>query len=560
MKISLTEFEQIIDETILKRGLSYFENGYVTDFIEIAMGEYEAAVSGTEEYTVRLKIKNDIIVEHYCDCPYDMGPVCKHIVASIFYLKQEVINLKQPGLTLSKKKKNKSVTQQIKEFLAKVSHQELKEFIQEKSKKDKQFRNLFLSRFVHLSENQSKEFYQEQIKSIVNSATDKDGFIDWHEIKYLEQAIDPILANAGKQFENENYLNAIFICTAVMEEMIRTMQFSDDSNGLIGDIIDSSFGLLDEIASADLQNEIKDELLNYCITAFEKRLFVGWDWHLDLLHIAYNLVENEHDADRIIQCLDKVDGKYEKEEAQLLRLEIISAYKGKKEAQKFIDENIANSSIRDCEIAKAIENKEFEKAIMLCNNGIKYDEKDSPGLAKKWYNWLLKIAQIQNNTPKIIEYARFLFIDNFRPEQDYYQILKQIVEPSKWKDFLEEIIIEITPKNNWTYTELVRGIYIKEAWWDRLFILLKQNVSLENIEQNEPYLSKDYLPELIQFYSERLIKYVDKYVSRNHYKTACGYLRRMKNLGATEQVNTLIASFRKRYPQRKALMDELNRV
>ena len=54
--MSLNEFEQIIDETILKRGLSYFENGYITEFMEISIEKYEANISGTEEYTVRLEI------------------------------------------------------------------------------------------------------------------------------------------------------------------------------------------------------------------------------------------------------------------------------------------------------------------------------------------------------------------------------------------------------------------------------------------------------------------------------------------------------------------------
>ena len=58
MNIPLSEFELIIDETILKRGLSYFKNGYVTEFTEISNGEYEANVSGTDEYTIRLEIKN----------------------------------------------------------------------------------------------------------------------------------------------------------------------------------------------------------------------------------------------------------------------------------------------------------------------------------------------------------------------------------------------------------------------------------------------------------------------------------------------------------------------
>ena len=139
-------------------------------------------------------------------------------------------------------------------------------------------------------------------------------------------------------------------------------------------------------------------------------------------------------------------------------------------------------------------------------------------------------------------------------------ILKQKIEPNKWDDFLEEIITEITPKSGWKYTELVRKIFIKEKWWDRLFLMLKENASMQNIENNEKYLSQDYAQELIQLYSERLVKYVDRNMGRNHYQTACRYLRRMKKLGGNEKVNELIEHFRKTYPKRKALLDELNRV
>jgi len=560
MNIPLNEFEHIIDETILKRGLSYFKKGFVTEFSEISSGEFEANISGTEEYTVNLKVENDIIIEHNCNCPYDMGPVCKHIVASIFYLKQDELNLNQQNLPLAKKKKNKTVSQQLKEVLDKVSHQDLKEFIQEQSKMDKQFRNLFLSSFAHLNESQSKEFYQKQIKSVLNLATDRHGFIGWHEMKYLEQGIDPIITIAEKQLESKNYKNTIYICTALMEEMTEAIQFSDDSNGYIGGIIDSSYEMLYDIATKNISADIKTELFNYCITAFKKRLFDGWDWHIGILNVACELADNENEADVIIKCLDTVNGEYERERAQSFKLDIISKYKDTKEVQKFINKHITNSSIRNTEIEKAVKNKDFEKAIKLSKDGIEYDEKDKPGLVKNWYNWLLKIAQTQNNKTKIIEYSRFLFIDNFHPEQDYYQILKQEIEPNKWKDFLEEIIKEITPKGGWKYNGLVRKIYINEKWWDRLFLLLKENTSLENIESDEKYLSKDYSQELIQLYSERLIKYVDRFMDRNHYQTACKYLRRMKKLGGNEKVNELIEYFKITYPKRKALLDELSRV
>lgn len=172
----------------------------------------------------------------------------------------------------------------------------------------------------------------------------------------------------------------------------------------------------------------------------------------------------------------------------------------------------------------------------------------------------MKIAQVQNNKTKIIEYSRYLLIDNFHPEQDYYQILKKEIEPDKWKNFLEDIIKEITQNVGWNNGRLVHTIYINEKWWDRLFLVLKENASLMNIENNEQYLSKDYSKELIQLYNENIIEFVDNHMGRKHYKTACKYLRRMKKLGGDEKVNELIAYFRMTYPKRKALLDELSSV
>ncbi len=561
MKITLDYLEEILEGPILERGLSYYENGHVTDFIEISDNEFEITVVGTEEYTVYLKIENDEVVEYFCNCPYDMGPVCKHIVASLHHLKENDFYFNNQSKNSTKIEKSTSVTQQLNEILQKVSHRELKEFIVAQGKADKQFRNLFLSSFAHfISESQSKEFYQKQIRLIVSSATDRHGFIGWHEMKYLEQGLDPIIIIAGNQFENKNYKTAYFICVALMEEMIEAFQFSDDSDGVIGGIIDSSHGMLSEIASEDLPEDFRNEFLDYCIATFEKKLFEGWEWHIGILYTAYQLIDNEEEADRIIKCLDNIKEEYEKNIAQSFKLEIIKRYKDKEVAQRFINENITNSSIRNSEIEKAVRNKDFDRAIELSEDGIEYNKKDKPGLVKKWYNWLLRIAQIQNNSTEIIEYARFLLIDNFSPEQDYYQILKQEVAPSKWNGFLEEIIEELTPESGWRYNELVRKIYINEKWWDRLFLYLKQNVSLQNIKNNEQYLAKDYSQELVQLYSERLVKYVDRYVGRNHYQTACSYLRRMQKLGGVEEVNRLIAIFRKNYPRRSALMDELNKL
>ena len=561
MRIPLNEFEQLIDETILKRGLAYFKGGAITDFSEISNGEYEAIVSGTEDYTVQLEVENNAIIEHNCDCPYDMGAVCKHVVAVIFHLQQDELELNESSPNSpEKKKKTKSVNQQVKELLKAISHNELIEFVEENCKKDKKFRNYFLASFGHLNQNQSIEFYQKQIHSILQTAAGRDGWIGWSDMKYVVKATEPFLENAEKYLQKKNFENVFFISTALLEEITKAFQFGDDSNGDLGYFVESAMELLSKLSKEEISSALKQETFEYCISAFKQKLFEGWDWHLGILHIAGDLIDNESEADIILNCLESVNGEYEREYAQSYKLELLRQYKDQKDVEEFINKNISNSKIRKQEIEKAFENQNFERAIALAKDGITCDEQSKPGLAKDWYDWLLKIALVQNDKPKIIEYARFRLIENFGATQDYYQILKNNIEPEKWHPFLEEIIKEVTPKNRWTYTELIRKIYIKEEWWDRLFLMLKQNLSLENIQENEQYLAKDFSAELIELYSERLTNYVEKYVGRNNYQTACRYLRRMKKLGGNDKVNELIELFRKQYPQRKALMDELTRV
>jgi len=568
MQIPLNQFEQYIDETILKRGLSYFKNGYVSEPEEITQGVYEAIVAGSEDYTVELKIKNGNITEYVCTCPYDMGPVCKHVVAVLFYLQQDVLEIKPKVIPLhpkqkvvTKKTKKKTISEQINEVLEKISHDELKQFIREKAEHNPPFRNIFLSSFAHQNTNESKELYSKQVKSILRTAAGRDGFIYWNQAGSVGKQVSELLATAQKQLANNNFKSAIFICTAVMEEMTAALQFADDSNGDIGGSIDFAYELLYNIAQEKVSEEIRILLFNYCLTSFEKRVYADWDWHLGMLQIASEILNNEEEAQQVITCLDKTQhSEYEKEEAQRIKLNIIRKTKGDKEAEIFIEQNLSNPNLRREAIHKALKNKDYEKAISLSKDGIKQDEKEKPGLAKEWYDWLLKIAQSQKDKEKIIEYARYLFIDNFRNEQDFYLLLKNNIPSEKWKLFVEGIINDISTKKRWLDTDLIAGIYIKEEWWDRLMKLVAQNASLQKIEQYEKHLSKDFADELVLLYGNEIIKYMKNSTGRNHYQTACKYLRRMIKLGGRETAEKIVSDFRKQYPQRRALMEELNRV
>lgn len=89
MELNLKLFEQQIDPVILQRGLKYFKSGAVEEIDRINHGsnsEIDFIVRGTEPYDVRIELNGDEVVDFDCNCPYDMGPVCKHVVAAMFSL------------------------------------------------------------------------------------------------------------------------------------------------------------------------------------------------------------------------------------------------------------------------------------------------------------------------------------------------------------------------------------------------------------------------------------------------------------------------------------------
>jgi hypothetical protein len=566
MQIPLNQFEQYIDETILKRGLSYFKNGHVNEPEEISPGLYEAIVEGTEDYLVKLTIKNENIVEHVCNCPYDMGPVCKHVVAVIFHLQQDVLELKKKtsnskSSPRKKPAKRKTIADKVLELVETVSHDELKQFIIEKTEQNRPFRDLFLSSFAHLNSNESKELYKKQVKSMLQSASDSHGFIGWSSSRDVNSFIVNLLDSAQKQIEKKNYKSAVFICTAIMEQLTEAIQYVDDSSGYIGGNIDYAYEMLHNIAEEDLTEDIRKLILEYCIKAFDENIYSGWDWHTGMLHISSLLLKSDDETERVLTQIDKAQrSEYEREEAQSIKYSILKKMNGEKEADLYLEQNITNPNLRSQAISIVLENKDYDKATSVALDGISHDKEEKPGLVKKWYNWLLKIAQAKNDKEKTIEYSRLLFIENSSREQDYYQILKENIQPGQWTKFVEEVIKDITTENSWLDTGLIAGIYIKEEWWSKLLEILKRSPDLRTVEHYEKYLSKDYADELVQLYSEAIIEYLKYNMGRGSYQTACRYLRRIIKLGDREKTNEIIAILRAEYPKRKALKEELDNV
>lgn len=570
MEIPLRHFEEYIDEPILKRGLSYFKKGFVHEPAEIRPGDYEAVVEGSEEYTVKLSIRNGVITEHSCDCPYDMGAVCKHVAAVIFYLEQEKLGLtqstkkgssKKAKASSSKPSKRKTIAQQVDNLLDKVTHDELTLFVREHAAKNAQFRDLLLASFAQYNPDESKALYAKQIKALIKVARGKYGLIDSSGAKYISKEISSMLSLAERYLSQGNHKSAFFICTAIMDELISALLCADDREGVLGNTIYAAYNTLSAIASEEPSKAVREQILKYCFTSFDKRTFAGWDWHIGLLQLAACILDTEGEVEEIFKRINSIpeSDEYEIKEVQKIKYCILLEKKGTEVAQKYLEQNLDNPSFRAQAIQDALDQKDYEKATALANDGIEQDS-GYPGLIIDWYDWLLKIAESQNDTERIILYARDLLLESLNPKRDYYQILKEIVPPEEWTGFVETIVQEAMERKPYYGVNFVAAIFVREEWWSRLFELVKTECSLDQLAKYEKLLAQHFPSELADLYAERIIEYVEDRVGRDYYRTACRYIRRMIKLGARDKADEVISQLRQTHYRKKALMEELDNV
>ena len=69
--------------TVIRRGEDYFRGGCVRALARSPGGRFMAIVSASADSTYRvfMETDGDTVLDCGCNCPYDVNPICKHLVA-----------------------------------------------------------------------------------------------------------------------------------------------------------------------------------------------------------------------------------------------------------------------------------------------------------------------------------------------------------------------------------------------------------------------------------------------------------------------------------------------
>ena len=577
--MTLLTFEQLLNKVQLEKGLDYFENGCISELEERESEKWSAIVSGSEDYHVKIKLKNEAIEKCSCDCPHDVD-YCKHIISVLYAIKEKKVM--EPDKPIGKATKYaKNVAQKSKDAVAdmvnEMSEKDLRQFVTHHAEENRQFRSILVAHFSSSFSEGGSHLYAELIKNAARTAADRHGFIDYYSASKAIQPIYLLLQKAHAAFGHGHFSVVADIALAVIKNVHDMMTNMDDSSGSAGDCIKDGFEFLRKLCQSDIPFDLKERIFKEAEKEAKNKKYdyAGFDeyWIDVLVDAAYDRKKEQ----QLLNLIDKMladlvqqtsDWINEFNTKRLLRHKLILMRRTGQtaEADALRLRHLDISEFRMELIEETLAKKEYSVARQLISEGIAIAmQKDHPGTVVSYKEILLRIARELKDIPSVRAIAKELYAGR---NMEYYRIIKQSYNAQEWPAIAEGLIDDLQKMNRpipgfrgTANGEALSSIFIEEGHWNRLLELLQQNPRLEFVENYSGLLVDKFPEELLNVYKETLVVYAEQHTGRNHYVTIRKVLKKMQGWkGGKGIVKQLTDEFILRYKARKAMIEELEKL
>ncbi len=576
--MTIANFDKEIIQSAQSKGLMYFEQNAVLS-VEESDYVWHAEVQGNEVYNIEVTLKDqNEIVGYNCNCPIG-GGICKHIVATFY-----AIRLQMKSQRVQVKATNKNAFANL---LLKISQNEFQGFITQYAAKNKDFKTEFELWFADKDPKiDVGKKYSEMIKKVIRKHSDH-GFVDYRSSFSLSNEIENIIASGNEFVARKNYRDAFAIARPAIVELMATIEYSDDSNGNIGDAISSATELLGKIINAEaIAIDLHEQIFSFLRTELTNKIYFEYgDFGYELFPLFQALAvklnyTNEFTAFIDAQCA-ALTGQYDNYRRDFFNTQKIAFLKAighTDEAEQLTHANMDIVEIREAEVEKLIHAKDYGAAKLMIEGGIKIAEQMGHcGTVSAWQRQLLRIAVLEKDIPGIRHYTKKFAFDNWSMDVGYYNQWKQTYNAEEWRTVIDAYILEKTEKINREHKntkasvffqphvpvlDALGKVFIEEQYWDKILELLKNEKKVETVLAYHEHLAKRYPAEILEIYMPLLTELGNRVNTRSDYADLANKMKRIQKdiPGSKEQIHRLISVLKANNPRRPAMIQELNKV
>jgi hypothetical protein len=418
-------------------------------------------------------------------------------------------------------------------------------------------------RFKYSSSDNEVADSKKLIREYINKAK-RSGFIDRRSASYSVQGAEIILEKARDALENKEIDRAVKLCIAVLSIVVDMLQYCDDSDGTVGDVIGESISIIKEacaIGQSELNEKEQLKLFKDVLKEANHKRYDDWDdCRFKLLEACVFLASKPQIRLKLEEQLEALlledspswKSEYTNQKIRLIQLKMIELYDSPEKKQQFIQAYIDYREIREIAILDSLENKQFEEVLRLCDQGIVRDE-EYRGLVHNWKKYKYLAYEGLGDLDNQRHLAKEFVLGN---QGEFYPILKSLYTSEEWRDVLLEIVDIL---ENMSYPP---EIYVE--------ILIGENLHTHLLKYCKKYPSRivHLYEHLLEMYRDEVNEIFKGYIhyianeanERRKYKEVCKIISTYKKACGKKQAEVIIVDLKKQHARRPAFLEELGKV
>ena len=522
------------DSKVLARGRGYYRYGYVEKLALSPEGKFIAEVAGSEEdnYEVFIEVKDGAVQDFGCDCPYDWGDVCKHLIAVALAIQNGKFTQARPRLN----------DQGLYELLLDTDPDELLDFLAEYAKRDSDFEDALRVRFEEPDEQAELAKLGGKIDAALEDVSRYGRGSRWYDSSSVD--------TSGISFEIEQRAKQghVLLAFKSLETMCRKLLevFEEQEECEVADEVEDCLRQMAEVAEHATDPADQAYIFDCCIALapLEDGKDYGADYEDQLLGIAAKFVTQDN-LSELEEAIALYENEWSSEDFALIRLMIIRRLEGQQAADAFIAANLKHEKIREIAYDSAMQKQDFAQAKRLCL--------DAAGGDLIWLHRLFAVHELMNDARKMIDTSRRIVL---RGDLKYYDKLKSLLqERGEWEAAYPALLEDCARQLGYIdYMKILRD----EREFDLLFEQLQ--VHPEEVYAYGKFLAEEYEGGVRSIYYNQIRREAEKAYGRDSYQAVCRHIENFAQAGFAPVAMALIEDFMQLYKRKPAFVDELRQA
>lgn len=567
--MNLDNFQKEIDDVIVERGWNYYQDDCIKSIVyEQGLNIYSAIVAGTDDYNVTVELKDKEVLALSCDCPYDMGPFCKHQVAVLYKLKEirkdnktVAVSDASVNLPTGPDKSRSHLAQdspgdRYTDIISSQPKERLVELLASLCLENPEIASRVNFEFDSTQDPQKRSI--DLIRSSIRQHSDRHGFIEYSDAFGASEGARMVIQTASDAAYSEDYASAANMYLCVLHEMVPLLESADDSNGAIGATIEDALTGLGALFENSISEDFAEELFDTLLKESTNRIYDGWsDWVVVLLERCATLAFTLSRKKRLEQHIDSFgkdspSSRYLIEQLAQISYRLTLQFDGEEKAAEFIERKMDFPHFREMAINKALSTGDYDRVIKLALDGEKHDS-SLAGLINKWKGFRYEAYSLSEQMESQRMLAMEFILDG---HFDYYRKLKFTYTKQAWLSVYPGIIQNFETKRN--YSSIYPRILVEEHELQKLLEYVK--ASPKRIADYHQRLFSDFGEEVYAIWTQYILSTAQRASNRRDYQDVCSLIKVLIEDGGTIQASLLISQLLSAYPRKTAFREELRKI